>query len=893
MIINFISEICFADVLFYKMKKILSLLAFFVIMQAGFAQVTVAPNATATQMVSTLVGAGVAFSNATLVCPNGASGIFGSGLISLGLDSGIVLSTGKVNNTPFPLSSASSSFNSTDNLAPGDADLITYGVTTASVTNDACALSFDVIPICDTLRFQYVFGSEEYPEFANTQWADAFAFFISGPGIVGVENIALVPASTTPVNINSINAGNYSCPGPTTGCNNCSYYIDNCSGSSFVYDGYTSVLVAEKIVSSCQPYHVKLVVADGTDGIYDTGIFLKKGTLNCFGISIVASATGSSGVDAVESCQNGEFQLCLSNPLATDFTFHFTIGGTATPDVDYPLFPDSVVFLAGQTCVNFSVTPTIDGIAEGPESIMLYYLPSLCASIDSAYINIQDLYTVDAGPDLHICSGDTVQIGTPSYPGTSYFWSPPFDISNPFISDPTFTGINTGLTPISYMLYRSDTINGCYNTDSIYVVVHAQPQPQAGADISICSGAIGQIGTPNYNGITYAWSPITGIVYVDSSQTDVSLTNATNLPVTSDYILHGAVGSCEVFDTVQVTVNPIPNANAGADQTVCSGIAAALGTTISGGYNYLWVPANGLSDPNYYNPQLTPNNPSTSTVMLTYVLNAEMNGCTDKDSVNIYVKPIPFTNAGNDITVCPGETAYIGPTATPGYAYLWSPPDGLLSTNVPTAVVSIANNTTSYQGITYHLTSTLSGCTSSDSVLVTIRNSPIAGIVSDPMDTVCSNNFAVVEYDGLVLNSPTYNWDFGTALGAGTGSGPGPYTLQWNSLGKKMVTLVVEDYGCPSARVEYNFDVIDCTVETTNVFTPDGDGKNDSFIIDMIAYNPNSQLTIYNRWGNVVYHSDNYQNDWRGENTVGGGVYYYTLLLFDGTAFHGMVTVMQ
>jgi gliding motility-associated-like protein len=112
-------------------------------------------------------------------------------------------------------------------------------------------------------------------------------------------------------------------------------------------------------------------------------------------------------------------------------------------------------------------------------------------------------------------------------------------------------------------------------------------------------------------------------------------------------------------------------------------------------------------------------------------------------------------------------------------------------------------------------------------------------------------------------------------------------------LGKKQVRLTVADYGCPSETVEYNFNVIDCTVETTNVFTPDGDGQNDSFIIDMIAYNPNSQLTIYNRWGRVVYHSDNYQNDWRGENTNGGGVYYYTLLLVDGSSYHGMVTVMK
>ncbi len=72
-------------------------------------------------------------------------------------------------------------------------------------TFDACALEFDVIPLCDTLRFRYSFGSDEYPEFANDDYNDAFAFFISGPGISGQPNIATLSGTTTEVTINNVN----------------------------------------------------------------------------------------------------------------------------------------------------------------------------------------------------------------------------------------------------------------------------------------------------------------------------------------------------------------------------------------------------------------------------------------------------------------------------------------------------------------------------------------------------------------------------------------------------------------------------------------------------------------------------------------------------------------
>ena len=104
-------------------------------------------------------------------------------------------------------------------------------------------LEFDIAPDCDTLGIKFVFGSEEYPEFVNS-YNDAFAFFISGPGMPQ-QNIALLPNSNTPVTISNVNNGTTN-NGP---CSNCNYYIPNGTGAFsqsqyndpnvIEYDGFT------------------------------------------------------------------------------------------------------------------------------------------------------------------------------------------------------------------------------------------------------------------------------------------------------------------------------------------------------------------------------------------------------------------------------------------------------------------------------------------------------------------------------------------------------------------------------------------------------------------------------------------------------------------------------
>ncbi len=188
---------------------------------------------------------------------------------SLGINSGLVLSTGVPNMSTAP----SNAFASVNMTMPGDNDIIQYGnVATGYGSFDAVSVQFDFTPIVtDTIRFNYIFASEEYPEYSNTQYTDRFLFLVSENG-GGPVNIANVPGTTVPVEINSINQ-----------YFNSQFYVDNAAGpnsTNFVFDAYTVPLQAKFFAQVGSTYHIKLVISDVSDGVYDSAIFLDEQEAN-------------------------------------------------------------------------------------------------------------------------------------------------------------------------------------------------------------------------------------------------------------------------------------------------------------------------------------------------------------------------------------------------------------------------------------------------------------------------------------------------------------------------------------------------------------------------------------------------------------------------------------
>lgn len=269
-------------------------------------QITLAPTVNIQQAVqSNFLGNGIFTSNITF---NGESNPASSPYFSafegananLGISSGIVLSTGGVEELigEFPMIEA---------YAVQDPDIIALLETPYNV-GELASLEFDFIATGDSMAFQYVFASVEYPEWVGTNFNDHFGFFISGPGIEGsysnnAVNIALVPNSQTNVGINTVNQ-----------TLNSEYY--NVSGDIgiFTIDGYTDVMhacIGQLVVG--ETYHIKLVIADISDSALSSHVFLSGDSFEQF-----CSANTEGGPEGIQS------QNCMLSTLdaRVDYTFN-------------------------------------------------------------------------------------------------------------------------------------------------------------------------------------------------------------------------------------------------------------------------------------------------------------------------------------------------------------------------------------------------------------------------------------------------------------------------------------------------------------------------------------------------------------------------------------------
>ncbi|MGM0650722.1 MAG: choice-of-anchor L domain-containing protein, partial [Bacteroidota bacterium] len=121
----------------------------------------------------------VTASDVTTNHPDAAFGAFTNDNPDFPFESGIIMATGDIANAEGPNNSGSTGSTLGSGSDPDLDDLISYDI------NDATVIEFDFVPASDTIRFNYIFGSEEFPEFANTNYNDVFGFFISGPGING------------------------------------------------------------------------------------------------------------------------------------------------------------------------------------------------------------------------------------------------------------------------------------------------------------------------------------------------------------------------------------------------------------------------------------------------------------------------------------------------------------------------------------------------------------------------------------------------------------------------------------------------------------------------------------------------------------------------------------
>ena len=291
---------------------------------AAKAQVTVAPiNDTA--IANYLQGSGISISNLVINCDPQAYGKMTSAVSSFPMGDGLILSTGIANQIP----NAASYFSSYNFGTAIDLDIAN---TVANQTYDACALEFDAIPTFGNIYFEYVWGSEEYPEFICS-FNDAFLLLVSGTGINGTyinnaTNIAILPDSATIVSINTVhdNTVGTNCTTPFD-----SLYIDNSNDTTVAFDGYTQLLTAGISLNAGDTYHFKIVVADVMDGIFDSGVFLLQNSVRSMGVTGVDTDVKTSFNVYPNPAQNGIFTIESNKNIQAQSIAIYDLAGRMVP----------------------------------------------------------------------------------------------------------------------------------------------------------------------------------------------------------------------------------------------------------------------------------------------------------------------------------------------------------------------------------------------------------------------------------------------------------------------------------------------------------------------------------------------------------------------------------
>lgn len=604
-------------------------------------QLLVNPGGNPTLMVqNTLIGSGVTVSNVTYTGAANAIGTFSTGAMAtnLGFPAGIILASGNVSTAIGPNTQGGAG---TALGTPGDA-LLNSLITTP--TYDAAILQFNFVPLSDTIKFRYVFGSDEYPEFVNSSYNDVFGFFVSG-GYDPVtwtpfnnRNIAIIPNTVnTPVSINNVNNGTNNA-GP---CMNCAYYVNNNGGMWLQYDGLTTVLTAWLKVIPCVSYSIKIAIADAGDQILDSGVFLEANSFISNNVQL-STFTTSPGIDtvAVEGCNSAVVRFKLPSITAVPKTVYYSVSGSAANGVDYVTIPTSITIPAGSDSALLYINPISDSITEGLEYIRIIANTSFCTT-DTVYIYIKDYHPLNP-----VTSSDTILCAT-----ASTLWSNDTLGVQPYTWNWS-TGDTTSVInifPSATTLYTVTITDKCQmsHTDSVLVTV-SKPVITT-VDDTICLGDIGTISASAVGATGFSWN--TG---------DVTATiNASPLSTTIYTVVVTDTLGCQDTAEATVWVNNLPLAIITGDTTICRNDSITLGA--DGGISYEW----STGDLQQY-ITVSPAAGQQYTVTVT-----DQNNCQSSETMFLEVIQLPTTliSALSD-TICRGASIML--TATGATDYLWN-----------------------------------------------------------------------------------------------------------------------------------------------------------------------------------------------------------------------------
>lgn len=619
----------------------------------------------------------------------------------------------------------------------------------------------------------------------------------------------------------------------TITANGCTYFT---SDSVKVIPSPTVVFTGDTIV--CAGDSINLAVTGGTSYIWSGPNSFSSSFSS---ISIANASLSADGVYSVTvSNSNGCYTILnktivvhptpiptinSNSPICAYDTVRLQSGGGS----DYIWSgPNSYV----STFQN-PIISTFDSTASGSYSVIVSNSFG-CTASASTIVVVKSNPKPILSSNSPICSGDSLKIYSTS--GNSYNWIGPNGFTN--------TNQNIIIFPSNTAMsgrYRMTVsyANGCSNMDSIDVLIHPNPILTISSNSPIC--AYDTIRLQSGGGTGYLWSGPNS--YVSTFQNPIFSTFDTTASGSYSVIVTNSFG-CTATGSTMVVVKSNPKPILSSNSPICSGDSLKIYSTSGNSYN--WSGPNGLTNSNQ-NALIFPSNTTMSgqyTMLITYI-----NGCSNKDSIDILIRANPVLTISNDTTIClhQGVTIIVSGAST----YLWNNGENSDSYLIYPTMDTV-----------YRVIGTdVFGCKSTDSISlhifpfveISLTQDPAGLLLKDQLVTFSAmptgyNNYTFLINNNIVQNSSSNTYTTSSLITSDT------------------VSVITSTSNICFSTPKLGVRVIDIY----NSFSPNNDGENDVF---MQGY----QITVFNRWGQVVYEG---MNGWDGKYQgaeVNTGSYYFTL----------------
>jgi gliding motility-associated-like protein len=625
--------------------------------------------------------------------------------------------------------------------------------------------------------------------------------------------------------------------------------------------------------------------------------------------------------------------------------------GSAINGVDVQTLPSMVTIPANDSFVVVNVIPVIDAIPEGIEDVIIYALAGCAAGTptDSSRIQIRDYDTLGITPrnDI-ICNKTPVQLlASSGY--TTYQWDPDPSLSNTNIPNPVANVVTSPTT------YYCTAVQGTCNARDSAILFVKKISLISKTDVNCTNGNTGSIqagsggswiapyefsldgvnwqtdSTFNNLSVGNYWVKIRDANCTDSMLVSVSqlfsdlAVNTTGITPAGcsgnpdgSITVTGTGGSspytfsidginyqsanvfnvkdgnytirikdangCISTTTANVLLNNTVTIDAGADVPICEGTQYRI-PAVSNAASFAWTPASSLDNPDLLNPIATPS------ASAWYYITATTGVCSRTDSIFITIMPAPIADAGPDADICYGKTVQLNGQG--GVQYQWSPATFFVTpTNIRNPTVRPNND------MTYYLTVTdINNCRSLVTDMVKIKVTPAVKIFAGN-DTIVAINqpLQLQARERSNTGVTSYTWaapDFLNNPNIANPIATLPHDIRYIVTGKTpdgcegADDILVKVYKGPDIYVP-------------TAFTPNHDGRNDVLRPVAVGISQFKYFRIFNRWGNMVYSSQDPSQGWDGkikglEQSTGSYVWIAEAIDFKGNLItrKGVVTIVR